>query len=683
MVKVRTPGREAFRTPPITAFFPLAPNNNNNTTDNPTPVSSKHDNENLSSYKGTTPSKKKKSILKKHETPRRNKPKYATPETPLKSHNATPETPLKSRQANDVKIKKVVLSVIEDDEDDDLLSKTDFSCIQEISIQEEERSENLRRSKRSRRVVSQVGFVSTVDAVPMKGDIPLVDASSSRTKFTKVNGTVEQSYQNSLSSLLREKKLREKAGYNINAMEKILKKDMLDEMEDPYESYDRLGISASILNEDLKCEQLQQILEDDVAHDHNYQIEFFETLHSVNSDKNPKISNLRPLIPAIDDLTFDLLLRVSSDKKKLKDILCSDWIAHRYEIDWQVPVEVMIWLLHLVSYEEDEIISEASFNTLKNIAEIRKGLNDDDENARVPFLEVYNILAMWGASTNMISLRCCLEKNARQSSICEVPSEFHYINNIRLLLKALVPMIDSRLFTFSNSEEIRLSIIVLLRMPLDKRLLSLSNGVEQVVDSLLDIFQEDQWIEQAKLLCNEIEFSCGSITQFKLAIIENLPITDRGRLLKHFLTIRFLFGFESPLSQQMNINNVSEPRILNTLLDLLQDNSTIFKIKDDTNYNELYHHILLLSYALDDESLLRKAEETVKEIIKKLKILHGKIVDMRAAFMDRTKTKDLIQRLYVRLYYISSRQRDKSQTSILVYSPKKTQKTLAMDLDHE
>ena len=53
-----------------------------------------------------------------------------------------------------------------------------------------------------------------------------------------------------------------------------------------------------------------------------------------------------------------------------------------------------------------------------------------------------------------------------------------------------------RLFTFSSSEEIRSTIIVLLRLPLDKRLLSLSNEVEQALDSLLSMFQEDQWIEQ-------------------------------------------------------------------------------------------------------------------------------------------------------------------------------------------
>lgn len=34
---------------------------------------------------------------------------------------------------------------------------------------------------------------------------------------------------------------------------------MLDEFEDPYDNYDRLKISAAILNEDEKFEHLQQV----------------------------------------------------------------------------------------------------------------------------------------------------------------------------------------------------------------------------------------------------------------------------------------------------------------------------------------------------------------------------------------------------------------------------------------
>lgn len=53
-----------------------------------------------------------------------------------------------------------------------------------------------------------------------------------------------------------------------------------------------------------------------------------------------------------------------------------------------------------------------------------------------------------------------------------------------------------RLITFSSPEEIRSAVIVFLRLPLDKRLLSLSSEIEQLLDSLLELFEEDQWKEQ-------------------------------------------------------------------------------------------------------------------------------------------------------------------------------------------
>jgi hypothetical protein len=83
---------------------------------------------------------------------------------------------------------------------------------------------SLRRSTRFRRVVFQEGFVPTINAVPIKGDIPIFDDSSSSS--TKENYTAKPSYQNSLSALLREKRIRDKAGYNINVLEKALEDDV-------------------------------------------------------------------------------------------------------------------------------------------------------------------------------------------------------------------------------------------------------------------------------------------------------------------------------------------------------------------------------------------------------------------------------------------------------------------------
>jgi hypothetical protein len=55
-------------------------------------------------------------------------------------------------------------------------------------------------------------------------------------------------------------------------------------------------------------------------------------------------------------------------------------------------------------------------------------------------------------------------------------------------------------------------------------------------------------------MCDDVEFSCGSVTQFKVSILENLPITNRGRLLRRFLALRFLFGSKSTFSQKNIVN---------------------------------------------------------------------------------------------------------------------------------
>jgi hypothetical protein len=39
-----------------------------------------------------------------------------------------------------------------------------------------------------------------------------------------------------------------------------------------------------------------------------------------------------------------------TDEEKLKDILCNNWIARQFEIGWQLPTEVIIWLLRLGEY---------------------------------------------------------------------------------------------------------------------------------------------------------------------------------------------------------------------------------------------------------------------------------------------------------------------------------------------
>ncbi|CAG8533552.1 2728_t:CDS:10 [Diversispora eburnea] len=164
---------------------------------------------------------------------------------------------------------------LQDDDDYNILTQRIPSkeiTFAKLSNQDESSQETqptLRRSTRSRRVVFQQDYVPTVDVVPLRGDIPMRGDELTSTTPSSINTAnlfPKRTYQFSLASLLREKKHRDKTGYDIKVLEKALKEDaikdeMLNELDDPYENYEnynRSEVSAAILTEDIKHEQLQQ-----------------------------------------------------------------------------------------------------------------------------------------------------------------------------------------------------------------------------------------------------------------------------------------------------------------------------------------------------------------------------------------------------------------------------------------
>ncbi|RIB17523.1 hypothetical protein C2G38_1427583 [Gigaspora rosea] len=283
----------------------------------------------------------------------------------------------------------------------------------------------------------------------------------------------------------------------------------------------------------------------------------------------------------------------------------------------------------------------------------------------------------------MLGYQCTLEEQAKSSMPFESSSEFPHIYNLQVLLKTIVPLVENRFLKFSDYEEIRQAIYVVLRMSLDRRMSLISSYIERIVDSFLNLFKEDDWGSQAKLICEDIVSTCGGTTKFNAVTIENLPISIRGRLLRRLLAFKSLFTL-SLKTWDLATVDITKPLSLEPLLSSFDDNEFMFKININTNYNELYYKVLLLNFAIDDEEQMTSEKNIVEEIIQRLKYLHGKIVDMRAAFMDRTKAKDLIHRLYMRLYYVTSNRRGKTQASILEYSSKKIQKgTLDMYIDQK
>ncbi|CAG8592848.1 6524_t:CDS:10 [Cetraspora pellucida] len=454
-----------------------------------------------------------------------------------------------------------------DDSDDDKLQN-----IPDVSQSDEP---TLRRSTRSRKQVSFQQMLPTVEAIPLRGEIPCVNSSASTSTNSNISA---KKYQFSLSSLLREKKHR-------------------DKVDDPFDVYDRTEISAAILNEDIKHEHLQQIFKEDESDDLDQQMEFF-----IDNNTEMPSPTLQTTMQALDDPAFALISGSSSDDETLKYILCQNWIPQQYELGMKLPPETISWLLELISYGEDTIIIEAASHTLKCLAEIsgRYSINTTVEPTSVPFSSLYQILSAFGAPSQMLEYQCFLEEQTKSSLPFEPSSKFSYIYNLQVLLKTIVPLVKNRLLSFSDYGEIRQAIYVVLRMSLDRRISLISSYIERTVDSFLDLFKEDDWGSQAKLICEDIVSACGTITKFNAVTLDNLPISIRGRLLRRLLAFKSLFTLSS-ITWDITTIDVTKPLSLEPLLSFFNGEESMFKIQINTNYNELYYKVLLLNFAIDDE----------------------------------------------------------------------------------
>ncbi|KAJ1993589.1 hypothetical protein H4R33_000590 [Dimargaris cristalligena] len=99
-----------------------------------------------------------------------------------------------------------------------------------------------------------------------------------------------------------------------------------------------------------------------------------------------------------------------------------------------------------------------------------------------------------------------------------------------------------------------------------------------------------------------------------------------------------------------------------------------FKLGEDTDYQRVYLIFRILDFHLRGIQDMAHHVTLIDQIVRALRTLYGRILDSKAAFLERTRTKDLIQRLQMRLYFtvcLPSSIRDKDARLVV-----NTQKTL-------
>ncbi|KAG8794713.1 hypothetical protein FRC17_008236 [Serendipita sp. 399] len=88
-----------------------------------------------------------------------------------------------------------------------------------------------------------------------------------------------------------------------------------------------------------------------------------------------------------------------------------------------------------------------------------------------------------------------------------------------------------------------------------------------------------------------------------------------------------------------------------SLLDTKTNSSSPLRISAATNYGDLFHQIEIIGIALTDVRIYDVQATEMDKVLAGLEYLHGRIDDARAAFLDRTRVKDAIQRMRYRVLY--------------------------------
>ncbi|KAG0336417.1 hypothetical protein BG000_006603 [Podila horticola] len=448
----------------------------------------------------------------------------------------------------------------------------------------------------------------------------------------------------SLASLLKEKEQREKLGYDLHAAARSmaeLDNELLEEMGD--EDYlDEFTPGASVIPKGVLSEEqegaLAEIIEEDETEIVEDIVEFF--VHW------PRVLTIVPLETTDIDTSDPVMLKVvqrTGTKAKRDAFLGGRYLTSRNSTFWTMPKVLFSWLVHVLSVEQN-----AEVELLRKTSIL--GVDHQD---------LVRAFKLYGAKDEYLSQDWQVAPVTQQTPTERVTTSNtprFPKDNLKTIINLvnLTATIDPLFYT---AAEIRKIVLLLLRITTDPIVGDIKSLLGATLVSLLEAIPADAWESERHTLCQEINASLGTSLPFILLVLRRLPsLSERMVTIRRNLALIHL-GF-SPMQRDQLAPNLDE---IHRALFL----DPQFLANSKTDYKALGYRFQVLSYCLDDDHIISTyGPEALIPVVNKLKQMHGRIVDVRAAFMDRTQTKDLIQRLSTRLYYSGIHRQAPRQTTL-------------------
>ncbi|KAK9721201.1 hypothetical protein K7432_003595 [Basidiobolus ranarum] len=461
-------------------------------------------------------------------------------------------------------------------------------------------------------------------------------------------------YQFSLNSLLSEKASLDSSGFSLQSLDKILKeKSLLDSNEEDVTMYDTTELSTQILPEE-KGMRLAEILASDLNEYQDIKCLFF-----VNWPQSLPVPKLK--LPPSHPF-FRVVGQFAKDPESTLTLLKSGLIQLYCDSVETLPPDIYKWLRNIAMYDTNMHCADAASTTLMyalSVTDLHIPLADFIESLKIfganpEFLDYgfkfIDHLSPVGSAIDGTNASTLEESSTHPPSLP--------VFNLQLSIRLIVYSIK-RGARHYKPEEIHQFIRLLMILLLDNTLTELFYDIEISLNVLLsEFFSEEDWALECRKIVEYIAKCFEGSLRHQIRLLETLSkYSARGKQIRRELSLKFLhLTLDTENPHQMVLERPGN-NMWSEVAQMIIDNPR-FVIHQDTNYRELYLIVILLDFIFDDEEEMAQSPKPVQMISAFLRKLNGKIVDSKAAFLDRTRVKDIIQRLSVRLFFAVSQVRD-------------------------
>lgn len=395
---------------------------------------------------------------------------------------------------------------------------------------------------------------------------------------------------------------------------------------------------------------------------------------NVTSQDFPCLSMRPP--PEGDSFESKLL---TAPSRNLQELLCGGWILQHY-LNRPCPPDVAHWLFQILCRHSDRHIIKSSFDVLwvltEAAAENRKDLPQRPRGSSwVPSVKkiVMELLRLGATIPQLYPGNLVDALNIKEMFFSEIDSGEIQIVDVTVSggpqtecfpaenIMHLVQFVTHCLQKCPRSvtvQDLRKLVLLMCRLSLDVRLQTRVFDIEMCLAAAMNCYGEMQWPDEVKELCS-IVVVLSSHHRNLLHLVEIQPPSVLGVQLQRLLSATLLQWLVPKFCEHVEPEkNCTSERCDAPVPDSIEVSNLVklverLKCTDESDYFLLHTIISLVSFAVGSEDLPSQERGPLEKLTDKLRKLNGDIKDPRAAFMDRTKVKDLLLRTIFRLSHMT------------------------------